>query len=526
VATFSGCNLPITTTNTQYKIRLTAKDHSLMPSPQGGNYAINATLTSFTVSGNKSGSDTGSSTTTIDNLSPNGATSVSGSSGDRKNTLNWTSSNSLDFHTTNGSVILRWAGTVGSEVPAEGNNSYSAGNTIGSATVACVISSSTSISLSAIDGYGGSAGCTTTALTIGQEYSYKVFQRDENSNYDTGVTIGTFTSYSLPALTTDEINSILGTSAVGGGNVTSDGGSSILERGIVWHTAMWPGVSHNKSTVSGTTGPFTASMTGLLKNTFYYVRSYAINGVGTNYGNHATFTTLGDPVITTVSVSEITQSSAIANGNITNAGGAPIQVRGFVYDTTSRSNPGDVLPTNSPYPNKVEESGSFNTGAFSLSLPGLTNGATYYIRSYAYNGAGYSYGDELSFSTLADQGMPISGTLTSSVFDTANSSSVGYNSIMWKGTLGAEGKVRFQFAAAVSPTGPWNFYGGSTCSSGDWFETSGPNIPVGIKEGSGCTGAWNNKRYYKYKVKICSKDCITAGQTSPVIDSIVVNWSL
>lgn len=525
-ATFTGCNLPITTTNTQYKIRLTAKSHSLMPVPQGGNYTVSATLSSFTVAGNKSGSDAGSSITTVDNLSPNGATSVSGTSGDRKNTLNWTSSNSADFHTTNGSVILRWTGTTGADVPVEGNASYVAGDTIGSASVACVISSLASTPLNAIDGYGGSAGCSTTALTIGQAYSYKVFQRDFNGNYDTGVLIGTFTPYALPALTTDEISSILGTSAVGGGNVTSDGGSAITERGIVWHTAMWPGVSHNKATVSGTTGSFTANLTGLTKNTFYYVRSYAINGVGTNYGNHATFTTLGDPAITTVSISEITKSSAIANGNITNAGGAPIQIRGFVYDTTSRSNPGDVSPISTSYPNKIEESGSFNTGSFSLSLSGLTNETTYYVRSYAYNGAGYSYGDELSFSTLADQGMPISGTLTSSVFDTANSSSVGYNSIMWKGALGSEGKVRFQFAASSSPNGPWNFYGGSTCSSGDWFETSGPNIPVGIKEGSGCTGAWNNKRYYKYKVKICSKDCVTAGLTSPVVDSIVINWSL
>ncbi|HBC59215.1 TPA: hypothetical protein DCZ14_02255, partial [Candidatus Azambacteria bacterium] len=56
-------------------------------------------------------------------------------------TLNWTTSNSGDFDTTSGSVILRWAsGSAGSEVPAEGTD-YSAGNTITTATVACAISS-------------------------------------------------------------------------------------------------------------------------------------------------------------------------------------------------------------------------------------------------------------------------------------------------------------------------------------------------------------------------------------------------
>jgi hypothetical protein len=125
-----------------------------------------------------------------------------------------------------------------------------------------------------------------------------------------------------------------------------------------------------------------------------------------------------------------------------------------------------------------------------------------------------------------------SGTLTSSVFDTsATSSTIGYNSIMWKGALNG-GNVRFQLAAEAASTGDinghWNnFYGpdvsgGTNCSPSNWFTPSGPNIPVELN----CPSIWNNKRFFRYKVQICSSpDCITPGFNTPTVDDIIVNWS-
>jgi hypothetical protein len=193
--TFSGgTSISATTTQTEYKICLTPLSHANMPVPPGAEYALSSYVTDWTGTNAKAGTDSNSNTLTIDNLSPNGATSTSGTAGDANVTLNWTSSSSSDFDTTNGSVILRWAsGSAGSEVPSEGNSSYTAGNTISTATVACVISSATSTSLSRVDGSGGDSGCTTSALTNGQQYTYVVFQRDTRGNYDTGVSIGTFT---------------------------------------------------------------------------------------------------------------------------------------------------------------------------------------------------------------------------------------------------------------------------------------------------------------------------------------------
>ena len=144
------------------------------------------------------GSDTNPNALTIDNLSPAGATATSGTASNASITLNWTTSTSADFNPTSGSVLYRWtAATAGAEVPAEGSTP-TVNSTNGAATVACVISSAASTPLTIIDGTGGSAGCNTTALTIGTTYVYKLFQKDLNGNYDTGVTIGSF----IPGVTT------------------------------------------------------------------------------------------------------------------------------------------------------------------------------------------------------------------------------------------------------------------------------------------------------------------------------------
>lgn len=65
-------------------------------------------------------------------------------------------------------------------------------------------------------------------------------------------------------------------------------------------------------------------------------------------------------------------------------------------------------PANSDYPNLENETGTFGTGAFSLSLTGLSANTTYYVRAYAKNSEGYSYGGEVSFTTdsVADTAIP------------------------------------------------------------------------------------------------------------------------
>ncbi|WP_334181185.1 DUF6701 domain-containing protein [Methylobacter sp.] len=195
---FSGSTpLPVTSTATTFKVRITPKTHTNMPVPPGFSYSVGGTVTAFTNTNEQLGSDGASAAVTVDNLSPASATATSGSAGLAKNTLNWTSSAATDFNTTSGSIVYRWAAaSAGSEVPAEGSTPTLGGSN-GTATVACVVSSAASTALVRIDGTGGSSDCTTTALTDGQAYTYKVFQKDTNGNYDVGVTIGTFTPSSI-----------------------------------------------------------------------------------------------------------------------------------------------------------------------------------------------------------------------------------------------------------------------------------------------------------------------------------------
>ena len=190
---FTGCSIPVSATAADFKVRITPKTHANMAVPPGAEYATTGTVTAFTSTNGQAGTDTGSATVTVDNLSPNGATTVSGSAGGEANTVNWTTSNGADFNTTSGSVIYRWASaSAGSEVPTEGGTP-AIGAANGTATTACVVSSAASTAQSKIDGTGGSADCTTSALTNGQAYTYKAFQKDTNGNYDVGVLIGTFT---------------------------------------------------------------------------------------------------------------------------------------------------------------------------------------------------------------------------------------------------------------------------------------------------------------------------------------------
>ncbi len=126
-------------------------------------------------------------------------------------------------------------------------------------------------------------------------------------------------------------------------------------------------------------------------------------------------------------------------------------------------------------------------------------------------------------------------TLTSSIFDTGITLGAGYNSIMWKGTLGtgSTGKVRFQFAASnctngatnapTCSTGAWEYYGesGGTCGALAWFDTTGPDSVVELR----CPAQFNNKRYFRYKVQLCSDDCVTAGPNTPTVTDIITSWA-
>jgi hypothetical protein len=80
------------------------------------------------------------------------------------------------------------------------------------------------------------------------------------------------------------------------GEVTSDNGATITERGFVYGLSENPTIANSKAIVSGTTGEMEKELTGLQIATTYHFRPFATNSEGTGYGTDSTFTTLpGNP---------------------------------------------------------------------------------------------------------------------------------------------------------------------------------------------------------------------------------------
>ena len=193
-----------------------------------------------------------------------------------------------------------------------------------------------------------------------------------------------------PTVTTSVVTSITHNSAVAGGNVTSDGGAVVTERGVCWNTIPNPTASgsHVAASTAGT-GSYTCQITGLEPATTYYLRAYAINSQGPSYGNEEIFSTMAYPSVTTNQVTDITSFSATFTGNVTNNGGGTVSARGFCWGTSQN-----------PTINDSHIAVGSGTGSFSSTVMGLTANTVYYVRAYATNQAGTAYGEQRSFTTL------------------------------------------------------------------------------------------------------------------------------
>jgi len=103
------------------------------------------------------------------------------------------------------------------------------------------------------------------------------------------------TIINLPTITTTAVSSITSTGATSGGNVASDGGASVTERGVCWGTSANPTTGESHTSDGTGTGSYTSLITGLTPETLYYVRAYATNTAGTAYGEQVSFSTTPIP---------------------------------------------------------------------------------------------------------------------------------------------------------------------------------------------------------------------------------------
>ncbi len=116
---------------------------------------------------------------------------------------------------------------------------------------------------------------------------------------------------SLPQVTTGTSSDITMTSARISATLVAIGEPGPAEYGIVWSVNPAPTTAHYKLKVGTTSTPlsYQADLITLVKNQVYYVRAYAINGKGVQYGQEISFTTLNR---TTCDISSLTGS--LANG--------------------------------------------------------------------------------------------------------------------------------------------------------------------------------------------------------------------
>jgi hypothetical protein len=299
-----------------------------------------------------------------------------------------TSASLPSISTGNVSNITQTTATCGGNVTSDG------GATVTTRGVCWSLSQNPTISNEHTSNGTGTGDFTSniTGLTAGKTYYVRAYATNSvGTSYGEQKTFIT-NSLNQPTVTTNAISNITQTSATCGGNVTTDGGATVTARGVCWSLSQNPTIS-NEHTSNGTgTGNFTSNITGLTAGKTYYVRAYATNSVGTSYGEQKTFTTnsLNKPTVSTNAVSNITQTTATCGGNVTSDGGATVTARGICWSTSQN-------PTIS---NSHTSNGS-GTGNFTSNITGLTAGKTYYVRAYATNSVGTSYGEQKTFSTNA-----------------------------------------------------------------------------------------------------------------------------
>jgi uncharacterized protein (TIGR02145 family) len=142
-------------------------------------------------------------------------------------------------------------------------------------------------------------------FSIHAQSTMNIFQNNGNIfqiavNEIDSITYTTNDSGNLTTVSTLPIGNITSNSATGGGSINTTDIGSILQRGLCWNTSQNPTTANFITNEGAEIGSFNSNLTGLMANTLYYVRAYAITSEGTAYGNQVSFTTV-NPITDIVS---------------------------------------------------------------------------------------------------------------------------------------------------------------------------------------------------------------------------------
>lgn len=198
---------------------------------------------------------------------------------------------------------------------------------------------------------------------------------------------------SLPTLSTYAVTDITLTTATANGSIDDLGYSFPAQHGFCWNTTGMPTLSDTK-TENGpidSLASFTGNITGISVGNTYYVRAYATNEVGTSYGQEVNFRIPELAVLTTDSATAITNSSSTIYADLTDLGYPDPTEHGVCWSVNSNPSTSDFITT---------EGSTNTTGVFTSDISSLDPLTTYYVRAYAINAKGTSYGNEINFTTL------------------------------------------------------------------------------------------------------------------------------
>ncbi len=171
---------------------------------------------------------------------------------------------------------------------------------------------------------------TVTGLSPGQQYGFQVRAQNGQGTLTAWSSVGNGTTLANPpTVTTTTANPTNSTTATSGGNVTTDGGATVTNRGVVWAVSPTTPTVPGSQTTNGTgTGSFSSTLTNLVPGGTYTYRAFAQNSAGTSYGSTLTLTTpCFSGVVTglTASVTNETNFTAIWS-NVTGATGYALDV--------------------------------------------------------------------------------------------------------------------------------------------------------------------------------------------------------
>ncbi len=227
------------------------------------------------------------------------------------------------------------------------------------------------------------------------------------------------TEVASPEVVFVSCSDVTSSSAIVSGKVTSHGGETVSEVGFLYGTASdLDSTTSLKVTTSYTSDSFSLTLTSLTRATEYYIKPFVTNSAGTAYGEVTSFTTLPElPVVTTNHITDITDNGAVSGGVIVDDGGGDIIAKGVVWSRSA--NP------------KVESSFKTEDGngvdPFTSYLTDLTPGRTFYVRAYATNLVGTSYGDQHAFKTTGES--PFEAMEAANCFIISDSGTYAFDSV-------------------------------------------------------------------------------------------------